>query len=180
MLRFALFGLLSLGSSVIFAPLALAIADLRPDKVHVADAKKTQAYVRDGLVVGGDQAINEVIVRDIRRAANTGFERVVIDIEGLQNGEPTEIKRAPYYQVSVTPDEKRLVFTLWGKPKLGFDAKRVVAGFRRSQVVDKLVLLPLLEENSWTFVFELKGGHPVEVFELSNPVRVIVDIQAKK
>jgi hypothetical protein len=156
-----------------------ASAELRPDKVHVADAKKNLSYIRDGLFVGGDKAIDEVVVKDIRRAANPGgFERVVIDLEGSKNGEPAAIPRPPYYQVSVTPDEKRLVFTLWGKPKLGFDSNRVVAAFRKSSVIENVVLLPKVEDNTWTFVFELKGDSPVEVFELADPVRVIIDIKS--
>jgi hypothetical protein len=97
---------------------AWALADLRPEKIHTADAKKNQFYIRDGLIVGGDKAIDEVVVKEIRRATNPGYERIVIDLEGNRGGEPVAIQRPPYFQVSVTPDEKRLVFTLWGKPKL--------------------------------------------------------------
>jgi hypothetical protein len=164
-------------AALLSAPAALAIPELRSDRVHTADAKKTQAYVRDGLVVGGDNAIDGVVVKDIRRATNKGYERVVIDLEGTKAGEPAAISRAPYYQVAISPDERRLVMTIWGKPRLGFDSKRVASAFRRSKVVEKLELLPVLEEDSWTFVFDLKEGHAVEVFELGSPVRVILDIR---
>lgn len=155
-----------------------ARAALRPDKIHVADAKKTQAYVRDGLIVGGDAAIDDVTVRDIRRAANREFERIVIDLEGTLAGEPAAIQRPPYYHVAVTPDERRLVLTLWGRPKLVFDSGRVVKAFKKSSVIGSVELLPRLDDESWTFVLGLKAGSPVEVFELSNPVRIIVDIKS--
>lgn len=161
-------------------PLALAVADLRPDKVNVADAKKTNAYIKDGLIVGGDRAVNEVVVKDIRRAVNPGFERIVIDLEGNRNGEPAAIQRPPFYQVAVSPDERRLVFTIFGHPKLSFDAKKIVAAFKRSPIIENVALFPVLEENSWTFVFELKSDQPVEVFELSTPVRIIMDIRTRK
>ena len=168
--------LLALASVSFFSTQGLA--ELRPDKVHVADAKKNLSYIRDGLFVGGDKAIDDVVVKDIRRAANPGgYERVVIDLQGTKNGEPAAIPRPPYYQVAVTPDEKRIVFTIWGKPKLGFDSRRVVEAFRKSAVVRNVVLLPKVEDNTWTFVFELKGDSPVEVFELSDPVRIIMDIK---
>jgi hypothetical protein len=154
-----------------------AFAELRPDKVHVADSKKTQAYIRDGLITGGDKAIDEVVVKDIRRASNGGYERVVIDLEGAHAGEPAAIQRPPFYQISVTPDERRIVVTLWGKPKLGFDSRRVVNAFKRSSVIQSVELLPRVEENTWSFVFGLKGESPVEVFELSNPVRIIMDVK---
>jgi hypothetical protein len=162
---------------ILMSAAAFALADLRPEKVHVTEAKKTQNYIKDGLFVGGDRAINGVVVKDIRRAANPAYERVVIDLEGTKNGEPAAIQRPPYYQMAVTPDEKRLVLTLWGSPKLGFDAKKVLGSFKKSAIFDGVVLLPRLESDNWTLVFPLKTGHPVEVFELSNPIRVIVDVR---
>lgn len=155
----------------------LAMADLKPEKIHTADSKKTKAYVRDGLITGGDRAMNEVIVKDIRRAANSGFERVVIDVNGNRNGEEAAIARPPYYQVAVNPDESRIVITMWGHMKLAFNPKKIIAAFKRSHVVENVILFPVLEDDTWTFVFEIKTGHPVEVFELSNPARVIMDIR---
>lgn len=146
----------------------------------MADAKKTKFYLRDGMVTGGDRAIDEVVVKDIRRGVNpAGFERIVIDLEGTKSGETAAIDRPPYYQVSVTPDEKRLVFSLWGNPKLSFDSKRVVAAFKKSKVVDAIQLYPRLEEHVWTFAMDMKKQRPVEVFELSNPVRIILDVKTK-
>jgi hypothetical protein len=77
----------------------------------------------------------------------------------------------------VTPDERRLVFTVWGNPKLGFDSKKVLAAFKKSKAVENIVLYPRVEENLWTFAMELRSGNPVEVFELADPVRIIVDIR---
>jgi hypothetical protein len=70
--------------------------------------------------------------------------------------------------------------SVWGRPKLHFNSKKVLAAFKRSSVIQNVVLLPRLEDDSWTFVFELKSESPVEVFELTQPVRVIMDIQRKK
>src|SRR4051794_3916792 len=172
--RYTMAGILA---GLVFQSSSFALVDLRPDKIHTADAKKNKAYVQDGLIVGGDKAINGVVVKDIRRAANAGFERVVIDLEGSKNGESAAVPRPPFYQVAVTPDEKRLVFTIWGKPKLAFNAKKVVSSFKKSHSVQSVQLFPQLEEDSWTFSFDLRGNHPIEVFELTNPVRIIVDIR---
>ncbi len=155
-----------------------AQAALKPDAVRTADARKTNAYLSDGLVVGGDRAIDEVIIKDIRRAANAGFERVVIDLDATRFGEPMAVKRPPYFQASVTGDEQRVVFTIWGKPKLSFDAQKVQAAFRKSANLQKVELLPRLDDDSWTFVLGLKPHQSVEVFELSQPARIIVDIRS--
>jgi hypothetical protein len=155
-----------------------ALAELKPDKIFVAEGKKSKFYIKDGLITGGDRSIDEVVVRDIRRANNPGgFERIVIDLDGTHNGEPLAIARPPYYQLAVTPDERRLVFTVWGNPKLGFDSKKVIDAFRKSASVQNIVLYPRVEEGLWTFALELKGSTPVEVFELSDPVRIIMDLR---
>jgi hypothetical protein len=39
-------------------------------------------------------------------------------------------------------------------------------------------LYPKLEEDSWTFALNLASDRPVEVFELKEPVRIIVDVRA--
>lgn len=136
------------------------LAEMRPEKIHIADGKKDpSSYIRDALITGGDQAVNEVVITHIRRATNTGgFERIVIDLQGNHNGESVAIQRPPYYQAAVTPDEKRIVFTLFGKPKLGFNSKKVMQMFKRSQVIQDILLFPLIEENLWTFALELNNA----------------------
>ena len=167
---------------ILFMVLAVpARAELKPDKVYVAEGKKSKFYIKDGLVTGGDRAVTDVVVKDIRRASNPdGFERIVIDLEGTRDGEPLAISRPPYYQLAVTPDERRLVFTVWGNPKLGFDSKKVLLAFKKSKVVERIALYPRVEENLWTFSLELKNKNPVEVFELADPVRIIVDIRTSR
>jgi hypothetical protein len=155
-----------------------AQAALKPESIRTADARKTNAYLTDGVIVGGDRAIDEVVVKDIRRAANAGFERVVIDLDAHRDGEPAAIKRPPYYQVAVTSDEQRLVFTIWGRPKLTFDPQKVLSAMRKSGSIQGVELLPRLNDDSWTFVLGLKPRQSVEVFELSQPARIIVDIRS--
>ena len=163
-----------------FILISAAHADLKSDRVITADGKKAKLYLRDGLVTGGDKAIDEVVIKDIRRASNpAGYERIVIDLEGTRGGESVAIPRPPFYQVAVTPDERRLVFSIWGNPRLAFDSKKVVAAFKKSAVIESLQLYPRLEDRVWNFAMEMKKDRPVEVFELSNPVRIIVDIKTK-
>ncbi len=154
--------------------------ELKPENFHVAETKKTKFYVQDGMVVGGDQAIEEVTVKDIRRATNAGFERIVIDLVGNRNGESAAIPRPPYFQVAVTPDERRIVVTVYGKPKLTFNASKILAAFKKSPNIKAVQLLPRLEDDSWTFVLEMKSGSPVEVFELVQPTRVILDVKTAR
>lgn len=148
-------------------------ASLHPDKIHATDSKKLNAYIQDGLFVGGDRLVDDVVIRDIRRANNpAGFERIVFDLD-------TTHEKAPYYQVSINPTERRLTVTIWGKPKMGVDLKKVIQSFSKSAAVQQVVFLPQLEEDFITVVFQLKRIQPVETFELSSPSRVIVDLKTK-
>jgi hypothetical protein len=152
-------------------------ASLEPKSVHIADSKKTKAYLQDGLVVGGDRAIDSVVIKDIRRAKNTEGERIVLDLEGTSRGEPAPIERPPYYQVAVNRDEGRLIVSVFGKPRLMFDAVQVSNAMKKSTVISGIELLPKVEPESWTFVMNFKGDRAVEVFELVDPVRIILDIR---
>jgi len=160
---------------------ALGSVDTSAQRVFQATGKKNQRYLTDGVVVGGDSAIQSVRIKEIRRASNPqGFERIVIDLEASRaDGEPTALERAPYYQVSINPEERRLIYTLWGKPQLDFQAAKVVAAFKKSPVVQSVEFLPLVHGDQWTFVLNLKSGRPVEVFDLSGPARIITDIRLK-
>lgn len=155
-------------------------AEIRPEQIYTADSKKNQKYIHEGIILGGDRSMIDIVVKDIRRAKNSGFERIVIDLTRTQNGEPTEIKHPPYYQLAVFPDERRFTLSLFGKPKLDFNPKKVLSTFKHSHVIQKVDLLPRLEDDSWTTSFELKSDSSVEVFELSQPTRIIIDVKPQK
>lgn len=156
-----------------------ARAELKPDRVFLAEGRKTQKYVKDGLVTGGDKAVEEFAATDLRRAMNQGYERIVLDLAGTRGGEPMPIARPPYFQAAVSPDEKRVVVTVFGKPRLKLDTRRILASFKKSPVVESVQFFPVLDDASWTFALELKSGRSVEIFELTNPVRLIMDIRTQ-
>ena len=154
-----------------------ANAAIPPEKVRVSESKKTQNYLKDGVFTGGDQAISRVSIKDIRRAPNSGFERIVIDLESFIEGEPVTLARAPYFQVAVSPEERRLTVSIWGDPQLRFDPKKISKNFQKSTWISGIELLPKMETELWTFVLNLKNEASVEVFELKDPSRIILDIK---
>jgi hypothetical protein len=156
--------------SMSFFAQTIARASLDGTRVHSVEPKKTQSYVREGLVVGGDRQVTQVEIKEIRRAMNNGFERVVLDLNS---------RGTPYYQVAVEPEMKRIVFTVFGQSQLGFDPLKVIAGFKKSTLVSRIDLYPKLDENSWTFALNLKTVTPVEVFELAAPTRIIFDLKTQ-
>lgn len=145
-----------------------AFAALDSTRVHKAEPKKTEVYVREGLVVGGDRAITDATVKDLRRATNAGYERIVLDLESAG---------MPFYQVALEPESKRIVVTLHGRSRLGLNAPKIHTLFRKSPLVSKVELFPRVDDESWSFALHLKSAVPVEVFELRSPNRVILDLK---
>lgn len=148
-------------------------AALLPEKVHVAEGRKSDAYIQDGLFVGGDRVVQDVVIKDLRRAMNpAGYERIVIDLEGSS-------ARTPYYQIAVNRDEKRLILTLWGHPKFSSNPQKIVGAFKKSPHVESIEFYPQVEDEFMTIVMNLKTTQPVEAFELSSPSRIIIDLKSK-
>lgn len=147
---------------------ATAGAALDPNQVREALPKKTESYLKEGVISGGDRETRAGMVRNIRRALNGNFERIVIDLEA---------ERAPYFQAAMEPEQRRIIVTLFGSPKLGFNAKKVAEDFKKSPLVSHVELFPKIEEDSWTFALHLRAAVPVEVFELTSPTRIILDLK---
>ena len=172
------FGVLTL---VFPGSLSAGVPDIQPEKFTTAEARKTTSYVQDGVIIGGHRMISDFVIKDIRRSMNPKFERIVIDLKGGINGEAAAVPRPPYYQVAVAPEEKQVIMTFWGKSQLDFNSKKVAALFKANSMIEKLSFYPpQLEQNTWTVDFRLKKSAKVEVFELDNPTRIIMDIQRKK
>jgi hypothetical protein len=146
-----------------------ASAALDTNQVREALPKKTETYLKEGVISGGDRETHFGIVKDVRRALNGGFERIVIDLDA---------DRAPYYQAAIEPNQRRIIVTLFGSPKLALNAKKIVEQFKKSPVVSRIDFFPLVEEDSWTFALYLKAAVPVEIFELTSPTRIIFDLKA--
>jgi hypothetical protein len=149
--------------------ISTAGAALEPSQVREALPKKTESYLKDGLISGGDREIHSEIVKDVRRATNGTFERVVVDLDS---------ERAPYYQAAIDSSQRRILVTLFGSPKLALNAKKIVEQFRKSGLIARVEFFPLVEEDSWTFALYLRAAVPVEVFELTAPTRIIFDLKA--
>jgi hypothetical protein len=160
-------------------PAGVAQGALDPERVHRAEGRKTEVYIREGIFAGGDRSVESVTVTGLRRGNNGRFERVVIDLGASRAGDPVALARAPFFQAGVRAKPRRVSLTLWGSPTLAFDTRRVQREFRQSRVIRRLELLPNLDGESWTFAMDLREDAAVEAFHLSDPARIIVDIRSK-
>ncbi len=163
-------------------------AEIRPEKVRIADLQdrgknNKDAFIREGLVTGGDSAVGEFTLELVRWGVPfTGkdrTERVVFVLKNVAHqGKSLTVQRPPFFQVSVSAEQRRIVMTFKGKPRLDFDVKKTSSALVTKQSAFKKVhFFPVLEEKSWTLAFDLKAGYAVKVSELSNPVRVILDVK---
>lgn len=170
----------SLFLSIISGVVLAAIPGFQPSSVQVATDRKNALYQDRGLIVGGDQAVDRVVILDIRHAKKPEFERVVLDLEGTLQGESSALDRAPYFQVEVSPEQSRMVMTLLGSPRLALDPGRLDAlqkEFKKSAIFSGIEVYPVLEKDRWRVQFNLKRKASLEVFELSNPARIVLDIK---
>ncbi len=145
-----------------------AFAAVSADRIHNVDSRKTQIYMKDGVFTGGHRDIEAAVIRDIRRANNAGYERIVLDIDSA---------KIPYYQVAVDPALKRVTLTVFGDPTLSFQAPEVVKAFQKSATVSRVDLYPKVDGSTFNMVLQLKGSSPIEVFELGSPNRIIFDLK---
>lgn len=143
-------------------------AALEPNPVREALPKKTENYLKEGVISGGDQEVRAGVVKNIRRAINGNFERIVIDLDA---------EKASYFQAAIEPEQRRILVTLFGSPKLGFNAKKVTEDFKKSPLISHVELFPKIEDDAWTFALHLRAAIPVEVFELTSPTRIILDLK---
>lgn len=153
-----------------------------PEQVYIAEAKKTSHYVKEGLISGGDGSVQNVVLKDLRFSKNNAvqgvpFERLVLDIDVKSMPDGVAIPRPPFYQVDLTPELKRVVVTVFGSVKLGLNPAKSVRLLRASSTIERLEFLPQVLKDRWSFVLYLKKPIGIEVFELSQPTRVILDLR---
>jgi hypothetical protein len=148
--------------------MSTAVAAIELGDVREALPKKTDLYLKEGMFSGGDREIRFGLVKDVRRATNGGFERIVVDLDS---------EKAPYYQASIDPSLRRILVTIFGSPKITLDAKKIVDQFRKSSLVARVEFFPVVDEDVWTFALHLRAAVPVEVFELTAPTRIIFDLK---
>lgn len=155
-----------------------AIGNLDPARIYLAELKKKNTYIPEGLITGGDRRIEKTTVKDIRRANSAGFERIVIDLETSSEKKVAFAQsELPYFQVDIDKTNELMTVSLWGKPVLKFENSKVVSNFEKSRNVQSLDLLPRIDDEVWTFGIKLRQSRMVEVFELVEPPRLIIDIK---
>ncbi len=139
---------------------------------------KKDFYLEDGSVTGGDRMSSDFSISNIRIANNpAGFDRVVVDLSGNQLGEKKPLERPPFYLVEMDPTNKRVLVTLYGKPKLDFSTSQTIQSAKKSKSISMVEFTPLVNADRWSWAIHTRNQAKAEIFELTNPARIIIDLK---
>ncbi len=139
---------------------------------------KKDFYLSEGAFTGGDRTSSDFTVSNVRVASNpAGFDRVVIDLSGNQLGEKSPLSRPPFYLVEVDPSDKRVMVTLYGKPKLDFSTMSSIQSAKKTKLISNLEFTPIANKDRWTWAIHTRHVAKAEVFELTSPARIIIDLK---
>jgi hypothetical protein len=157
-----------------------AFADIPWDDSDVRQALMTKKNVLlgAGSFTGGDGALEDFRVTGLRAGRSPeGYDRFVIDLIGNEKGSASPLNRAPRFHVENIPATKKVVITLFGRPKLETSIASGQSSIRKTKFIQDMQAYPVLDDGTWTLA--LKTTEPVrtEVFELSQPSRIIIDLK---
>jgi hypothetical protein len=139
---------------------------------------KKNAYTSEGSITGGSRETRDFIISQIRVAANpAGYDRIVLEIEGNAGGEKSAVSAPPFYLVENDPSNKLVIVTLYGKAKLDFSRQMATQQARKAKLISKLDFLAEVTEDRWTWTIHTEVPVRAEVFELSSPARIIIDLK---
>jgi hypothetical protein len=139
---------------------------------------KKDFYMSDGAFTGGDRTSSDFTVSNVRVAANpAGYDRVVIDLIGNNQGEKSALARPPFYLVEVDSAGKRILITLYGLPKLAFSTMSSIQSAKKAKIISDFEFTPLANKDRWTWAIHTRQVAKAEVFELTSPARIIIDLK---
>ncbi len=132
---------------------------------------KKDVYIKEGSFSGGDRNESDFKVSEVRIAANpAGYDRIVVDFGKSAN-------LPPFFLVEANDSNKKITVTVYGKGKLDFSSQSAIQAARKTKSIAKLNFIPLVNADRWTWSIETQAPVKAEVFELSNPGRIIIDLK---
>ncbi len=139
---------------------------------------KRNAYLSEATFSGGDRKHSDFRVDQVRVAPNpAGYDRLVIELSGNTGGLKTPLDLPPYFMVENDPNNKRVQVTVFGKAKLDFSSQSAIQQARKAKHIARLDFIPLVDQDRWTWTIKTQVPVKAEVFELSEPARIIIDVK---
>ena len=128
---------------------------------------------------GGTDAQNLDLAM-IRLGENNETERLVLDSYKQSNATHTpsiKAKKSGRYQMHYNASQHRIITTLHGYSALSALDENGVKRFPSSRYIKEIVLLANPAPERYTFAIVLKRYAAVNIFELHDPARIVIDIK---
>ena len=145
-------------------------------------AQKTNAYVKDGLFIGGSAGSGSSLLavrRNFSKKAN--IERIIIDL-GNKDAKPAG-KNMSYYQASMDAQHNRVILDLAQLKLTLVSEQKLKQVFKDSPFVASVEFTLDPEDQAGTIVLNLKRPMQLEVFNLLStpkPARIVMDLTPAK
>ena len=149
---------------------APAFAQLDEAGFRQALKVKRNVYLSEGSFTGGERSSSDFKVSNVRVAKNpAGYDRIVIDF--------TKLTRPPFFMVENDPSSKRVNVTVYGKVKVDFSSQAAIQSAKKTKTISHLEFLPIVDPDRWMFSIYTQAPVKSEVFELTDPARIIIDLK---
>lgn len=146
-----------------------------PTSLRTALKLKKNLYRSEGATVGGVPTVNQFTVNNLRVGTHgQDYDRVVVETQFPSQGAQ---QQAPSFHVEVNSNTHTTVVTLYGHAQLAFNTKLVQNQIKKTKWIQKIQLMPVVDQDRWIFSIDTTPGTEVEVFELSQPGRIILDFK---
>ena len=124
----------------------------------------------------GGKISDSLDIGSIRISQNEKRVRLVFDSyiwNGSDESMGDKSDHVGRYSFSYDPNKALIVAKINGYR--GFSAK--IPDFSHQHIVEKIYFVEALDDNIYKFYIKLRHNAPVRVFDLSNPGRIVVDIE---
>jgi len=137
---------------------------------------KKNAYLSDGVFTGGKTAGQGASILAVKRgfSAKAELERMIVTIGDKEarplRGEPT------YFQASMDAAQRRMVLDISQLKLSKVSEAQIQRLFKSSPYVSGIDLTLDPEDRAATMVVHLKRPMRLEVFKMSKPARIVLDL----
>lgn len=161
---------------ILFGLLVLPLSGWSATPYKQSLSGKNNAYVTDGVFVGGKAAGQGTSLLNVRRgfSAKAELERIIVS---LGDKEAKPLRSEPtYFQASLDSAQRRLVLDIAQLKMSKVSEMQVQRLFKSSPYVKNISFTLDPEDKAATMVVDLKQPMKLEVFKLGNPARIVMDL----
>ena len=151
-----------------------------PAAHHIEDADIFVESSSKSQIFQGGRDAQDLDLAMIRLGEDNQTERLVLDSYKQNSATQTpsiKAKRSGRYKISYTPSKQRITATLHGYRALSALGNSGIKQFPSSRYIKEVTLLKHPAPQSYTVSIILKEDATVNIFELQDPARIVIDVK---